>query len=324
MNTLHNNTRDKGSGMPRDRLCDYAPVKQGLPVREESVTPLRPGPFIADATVASVDDVGLLRARIGIAAVGVTILDPTCIGFAIPVSWAGEYVLNGETVNASALYTPGDLDSVHVHGGSRDTLGVILPRDRFIETVAALRGVGPEDVTLKARALQLTPAAGAKVRQRIAILLEEASKPDLSRTPQAIANEVFGVMTDAYLLARPESAANPCSVQRPDRIVRMAEERFMAALGTPVSLADLCAAAGVSKSTLYLAFHNICGESPLQYFHKRRLVRARSALLNAAPERGVIKRTALDVGLTELGRFSVQYRNLFGELPSTTLNKAPY
>jgi AraC-like DNA-binding protein len=48
----------------------------------------------------------------------------------------------------------------------------------------------------------------------------------------------------------------------------------MAAEGTPISLADLCAAAGVSKSALYPAFHSVCGEPPLAYFQKRRLARS--------------------------------------------------
>jgi len=98
------------------------------------------------------------------------------------------------------------------------------------------------------------------------------------------------------------------------------EEHFMAAEELPVSLADLCAAAGVSKSTLYMAFHQVCGRPPLEYFQKRRLTRARLRLLKASPQRGAVKRVALDTGFTELGRFAADYRRLFGEPPSATLN----
>lgn len=94
----------------------------------------------------------------------------------------------------------------------------------------------------------------------------------------------------------------------------------MAAEELPVSLADLCAAAGVSKSTLYMAFHQVCGRPPLEYFQKRRLTRARLGLLKASPQRGAVKRVALDTGFTELGRFAADYRRLFGEQPSSTLN----
>lgn len=62
---------------------------------------------------------------------------------------------------------------------------------------------------------------------------------------------------------------------------------------------------------------------PLAYFRKRQLMQSRSILLNSAPERGAVRRGALDVGLTELGRFSVEYHHLFGESPSATLGQSP-
>lgn len=78
---------------------------------------------------------------------------------------------------------------------------------------------------------------------------------------------------------------------------------------------------GVSKSTLYRAFDIVCGVPPLTYFHNRRLTEARRALIRSPAYSGAIKSAALGVGLTELGRFSVQYRNLFGESPSATLSR---
>ncbi len=86
-------------------------------------------------------------------------------------------------------------------------------------------------------------------------------------------------------------------------------------------MADLCCAAGVSQSTLYRAFDAVCGEPPLSYFHKRRLADARRSLTNLPACRGAVKRAALAAGLTEFGRFSVEYRELFGESPSATLSR---
>jgi transcriptional regulator GlxA family with amidase domain len=106
------------------------------------------------------------------------------------------------------------------------------------------------------------------------------------------------------------------------RIVRLAEERFEAAGDASVSLVDLCIAAGVSARTLQYAFREYYGLSPTAYFRMRRFNRARHSLRNAAPDRGAVKRAALDAGITELGRFSVEYRRLFGESPSVTLSRA--
>jgi AraC-like DNA-binding protein len=58
----------------------------------------------------------------------------------------------------------------------------------------------------------------------------------------------------------------------------------------------------------------------MAYFKKRRLTDARLALLCSAPETRLVKRAALGAGFTHLGRFSKEYYQLFGELPTTTLN----
>lgn len=298
---------------------EFASVGPSFLAREDAVIQVIGGRYVVDTTAASVADIGLLRVKVGMRSVGVTVLDPAYVVFAVPVSWTGDYVINGQVAERDALYMPGDLDTVHIRGDQRDTIGVGLPRDQFTEAVAALRGVGPEDVTLLDRELWLMPAAGNILRQRLAGLVDEACSERRIRAPEEIANDVLTLIIDAYLHACPGAAPSSSRLRRPKRIVRAAEEYFVAQAGAPISLAGLCAAAGVSKSSLYLAFHQICGEPPLEYLRKRQLTQARSLLLRADPERGVVKRTALDVGLTEFGRFSVEYRRLFGESPSATL-----
>jgi len=310
---------DHVSAWRHNNARDYTPVEHGLPVREESIIQTGTGEFLTDSALVSSRDTALYRVGVGVRSVGVTVMDPDYQAFAIPVSWQGEYVINGEAARSTRIYMPGDSKSYYIRGDRRETFGVILRRDQFIETVAALRGVGPEDVYLNEPAIELTSAAANILRLRLATIFDQ-SRDELERLN--LDKELFGLMTDAYLSACPEADSKPGRIQSPERIVRKAEERFMAAEGEAISLADLCAAACVSKSALYTAFHNICGEPPLEYFRKRRLMRARTILLHTSPGWGAIKRAALDVGLTELGRFSVEYRRLFGESPSATLRKA--
>ena len=77
----------------------------------------------------------------------------------------------------------------------------------------------------------------------------------------------------------------------------------------------------MSARSLQYAFRDIYGMTPIQCFKARRLARARTLLRKAQPERGAVKRAALEVGATELGRFSVDYRSFFGESPSVTLSR---
>jgi transcriptional regulator GlxA family with amidase domain len=91
--------------------------------------------------------------------------------------------------------------------------------------------------------------------------------------------------------------------------------------GNASRVADVCAAIGVAERTLRLHCLKHLGMSPHRYLWLRRMNRARDVLATADPMATSVTEVAGNCGFTELGRFSVAYRNLFGESPSATLRK---
>jgi AraC-like DNA-binding protein len=87
----------------------------------------------------------------------------------------------------------------------------------------------------------------------------------------------------------------------------------------PVYLAELCAATGVPERTLRDIFQSILGVSPLKYLQLRRMRQVRLALQQSSKPHHSVKEIALASGFWELGRFAVEYKRLFGESPSETL-----
>ena len=83
-------------------------------------------------------------------------------------------------------------------------------------------------------------------------------------------------------------------------------------------LSELCTASGVPERTLRLCCAEVLGVSPIRYFLLRRLNMTRSALRRADPETASVAEIARDHQFTELGRFAVVYRAIFGETPSST------
>jgi len=87
------------------------------------------------------------------------------------------------------------------------------------------------------------------------------------------------------------------------------------------SIAQLCGAVHVSERRLRNAFVDTFGMPPSTYFRHRALNKVRRQL-STEPGSAAVGVIALDAGFGNLGRFSSEYRRLFGELPSQTLRKA--
>lgn len=302
---------------------DFAPVRARLPTREESVTQIGTGTFEVDARIASTADLTLLHYRFEPLSVGVSVFEPGMTAFVLPISWDREFNFNGQQVNNSSVYSPRE-NSILMRGKRRELVAIILRAQPFVNTLAALRGVEHDDAALSLSSFEIGSKTAKDLQRKIvrllAILDHSASSAFLSATQ--FENEVLNQWLEVYLQAVPAKESKATRGYPAERIVRKVEECFLQAMqegGSPLSLADLCKAAHVSKSTLYAAFHHVFGVPPLEYLHKRRLMEARQLLLNASPTRGAVKNAAMRAGLTELGRFSVEYRSLFGESPSAIL-----
>ncbi len=103
-------------------------------------------------------------------------------------------------------------------------------------------------------------------------------------------------------------------------LVRRATEIVDAQRGS-LRIAALCRTLRVSLSTLENAFRNVAGVGPHAFFTRRRLSQARSVLLREDPGQRRVTEIAGELGFSELGRFAVRYREMFGEKPSDTLRR---
>lgn len=85
------------------------------------------------------------------------------------------------------------------------------------------------------------------------------------------------------------------------------------------SVEELCQVARVSERTLRYAFCEEYGLSPTEFMLRRRLHAVRQDLNASDARHTTVSEVATRYGFTELGRFSAQYRRLFGALPSRSL-----
>jgi transcriptional regulator GlxA family with amidase domain len=105
-------------------------------------------------------------------------------------------------------------------------------------------------------------------------------------------------------------------------LVEQAKKLALVDMDEPLHVSALCRALAVSERTLRKGFHKIHGLPPCRHLRMLRLSRARRALLSADRKLVTVTEIATSCGFVELGRFSVEYRKLFGESPSQTLHHA--
>jgi len=105
------------------------------------------------------------------------------------------------------------------------------------------------------------------------------------------------------------------------RIVRRARAFIHENLNRLLSVEVIAHAAVTSPRTLHRAFRIVLDETPYSYVLKLRLHRIRREVIADAEAASTLASIANHWGVSELGRFSGWYRDLFGELPSQTRKK---
>jgi len=195
------------------------------------------------------------------------------------------------------------------------------------ELAASARAIVGRDLTAPAETQLVQPPPQMMVRL---LNLYEAAENLAETTPDLLAHpEVARAIEDELVRAMVACLAQGQRVGRSDNAVgrripvMQRFERFLEAnRGEPLYLAEVCAAIGVSDRTLRLHCQEHLGVSPQRYLWLRRIHQVHRALTRADARRKTVTEIATDHGFWELGRFSVAYRQIFGERPSVTLHRA--
>lgn len=104
------------------------------------------------------------------------------------------------------------------------------------------------------------------------------------------------------------------------RGVRRALDLMQTAMARDIALAELATAAGLSGRALQRQFQTFLGKTPHEALSDIRFECARRQLLQGAPGTKVMN-VASRCGFAHFGRFSIEYRQRYGETPSHTLKR---
>jgi AraC family ethanolamine operon transcriptional activator len=155
----------------------------------------------------------------------------------------------------------------------------------------------------------------------VALLGMTQREPEVFQHPAALKSveeDVLQQLLDTVELPR-ENPIN-CGFQKRrlgfDRALEFLREADISSL----TMSDICSSTNVSQRTLEYAFRENFNMSPVGYLRLMRLHAVRRVLIRAQPGSLTITDTAFKYGIYDMGRFAAVYRQLFGELPSQTLD----
>jgi AraC family ethanolamine operon transcriptional activator len=242
--------------------------------------------------------------------------------FGVPLFMSGEGLFNGGAWHNGLCMARAEREFNAVMPPT-DMLSVVVQREKLIRYVQATEMVDLSNWLSRRSLIVNDPRLTREIAVRINDVLMACfhDEADLSEPAmrQAILDSVLEVLSP--VVAQHADAPPPAfrEISR-SLIVQKAREFTVANIHEPLQVIDICRATGVSRRALQVSFQDVLGVSPLAYLRLIRLNGARQALLQ--PEQGLqVKHVVAKWGFWHLSRFSAEYRDLFGELPSETLRR---
>ncbi|GAA3455594.1 AraC family transcriptional regulator [Dactylosporangium matsuzakiense] len=154
-------------------------------------------------------------------------------------------------------------------------------------------------------------------------LVRQLAVPD-ANLPPLVLEQLRQLAAASLLTVFPNTMMTAARLPGPGRVPPAAVRRAVAFMDAhaaePLTAATIAAAAGVGVRGLQVAFRRHLDQTPLEYLRRVRLEHAHRELQVAEPGNGTtIKGIARRWGFANPGRFTAEYRTVYGHLPSRTL-----
>jgi len=247
-------------------------------------------------------------------------LAPDCVSLGFIVSAVEDGHVNGERVSASdvILFPEGQELYFRLPPGT-EWISFQVRR-----TLLERLGV---EVTHKPGIVAIADAERRNLRHVVADVGQvigpdrNAAEPVTRAEIEWAQEELLAAFAEALAGAGISDRPRPSGAERL-RIVRAVESYLESRLGEALRIDELCSTVGTNLHTLERAFAEVQGISPKRFLTFRRLALARKDLLRAAQGSTSVTDVAMHWGFFHLSRFAAEYKALFHESPSATLQRA--
>ena len=314
----------------KNNFDDFDQLISSFPVSSAKMEKLDSLPFYGELSIISTSDFSISKSHVSsqlkytITAAGDSITFSLSTNeLAVPIRVEGVQLTN----QSLTIFTPGyKVNGVTFPGSS---LYDIRISPSFVrKTYDQLKTVDSklclEINSLDSFSVEISTADMNDIRSDIETIFNKMGTPHFNALPQHTINKLKETITEKliYQLYKESPHRRPlCSGARHGVIQKTIDflERYE---DFPISIPAICKEIGTSERTLRYAFTDFFSVSPKQYLQAFRLNEVRRTLNQTYLPGTKVIDIANRWGFSHMGKFSVDYKKLFGESPSETLRKS--
>jgi AraC-like DNA-binding protein len=192
--------------------------------------------------------------------------------------------------------------------------------ENYLSTLLGRRQIRALDFDMD---MNLAADSSASLLRTIKWILEELDQPgSLIHCAPLAGQQYQRLLMWTLLHSQPNNYSEELAAREPTQIphyVSQVEYYIQEHYAQPISLEQLAEHANVSERTLLEGFKRFHDVSPMKLLKLTRLDFVHLALKEADPVGSNVTEIALAGGFSQLGKFSTEYKERFGESPSETL-----
>jgi AraC family ethanolamine operon transcriptional activator len=303
---------------------DFKEMEHALSAWDHRYRQISPGAFRGGLLHTQVGSLGVFRNRWERAIHYLGVAPEGTVALGLTLAQSGEGRWNGQRMGPDDMLVAGcGTEGEYLSAPLWDSVVFAIPETELTRQIAELTHDDPRDFVAHGVA-RLTPQAAAQVRQAARAYLDASARalarPDAPSPLAEMTRPMIELIAHALVSTQPPRSQKQ-SLIRQRQLIREAEAYCAHNKAQPLRIGQLCHETGLSERSLREAFHKLTGMSPLAYLKTEQLNRAYDLLRVSNPDETLVKNVALANGFTHLGQFSQDYKQLFGELPSATLQR---
>ena len=303
------------------RFQDFDEYRALLPAADMRFVQTGGGALDGQVRILQDTDLTLMHLYIGAPSIMTSMSIPDLVVLGISMSNKNEYVYNGTEIKKNYILISSVDEYFTTKSDFRNIIAIGFKRVKFMRDLSYLLGRTDLDISELPRMIRCS--------QFNLDFLRSFACDTLYQLPKTTENiEIFKLLRIRFrevvlglIASAIDQSGNATPAGRPSHIVKRALDIIDTEPSDKLTILSLCGAVGVSSPTLYRAFIEITGLPPSSYMKFARLSKARGLLLRDRPHRGAVKQAAIACGFYDFGRFSSEYRQLFGEKPSDTIRR---